>query len=473
MIMMAKGKVCWMVAVVCFAVISGANGVIPDHSPHLPKTPKPTCQQLCTELNIKNGCQRPTSFPLKEVIVMTNGGTSIFSWQWDTITMVVNTYSVGKAKAGLASCMAHSKGKRYGLREPVPAILVDIAGNFQKIQKDFIARITTYQQLLLADHMVFDLLLFFRQLQVEKLPDEKKSTAIANMADILSAAVKELHKNHKSDVFCVVPWEPPCLQLNCSLVKKLLANCQFLLLSPDSFMPTPDKNGQCRAQATVPISKFLYGVDRYLSLRIQPNVQASIVAGIPWHGYTYKCHHFDGNTCMVNSTSSGKCFDSSNRRRHSLSEIHNMNMPNAQVRMDEVTKGLYYTKNSTAQMWFENFTTLYIKYHLVEDLGLKGLSLWYGEDLAMGMSTSDVKFSSYAWDFMTHQVLHHTVQNPTKRTHVHADTVAGIAVGCLLLGTVLGVVFTCIALRRNNFRRLNRPFKLDEVEDEFRDDEGL
>ena len=53
------------------------------------------------------------------------------------------------------------------------------------------------------------------------------------------------------------------------------------------------------------------------------------------------------------------------------------------------------------------------------------------------------------------------------------DTVAGIGVGCLLLGTALGVTFSCIAFRRNSFRKRNRPFKLDEEEDDFRDDEGL
>ena len=38
------------------------------------------------------------------------------------------------------------------------------------------------------------------------------------------------------------------------------------------------------------IVKTLFtGVDRYIKLRAQPNVRDSIIAGIPWHGYVYKC----------------------------------------------------------------------------------------------------------------------------------------------------------------------------------------
>ena len=56
---------------------------------------------------------------------------------------------------------------------------------------------------------------------------------------------------------------------------------------------------------------------------------------------------------------------------------------------------------------------------------------------------------------------------------VLTDTVAGVGVGCLLLGTALGVTFSCIAFRRRSLRKRNLPFKLDEDEDDFRDDEGL
>ncbi|KAL8593765.1 hypothetical protein ACOMHN_059258 [Nucella lapillus] len=423
------------------------------------------------------------------VIVMTNGSTSIFSWRWDTITMVVTTYFERISQTGLTACIAHAKGKRYGLRELVPGSnnITEFLVNYPAKKKDFMQAVTTYQDLLMADHVVFDLVVFFHRLEHEQLPAEEKTEAIRKMDDVLSATIQQVHAHYKSEVYCVVPWVPPCPTSNCTVVKELLKNCHILLLSPDSYMPTPDSKGQCQAQATVPIAKFLYGVDRYMALQVQPNVRASIVAGVPWHGYTYKCDHFSGERCIVNSTADGRCFDSSNRRRHSLSEIHNMNIPEAGVKLDQISKGLYYTKNDTAQMWFENFTTLYIKYHLVTDLQLKGLSIWYGEDLVVDLSTGDTSFTMHSWGFMTHQMLHQVAASPPPPANTStqllievqvkvmskSDTVAGVGIGCLLLGTILGVIFTYIALQRRNFRRINRPFKLDEVEDEFRDDEGL
>ena len=59
-------------------------------------------------------------------------------------------------------------------------------------------------------------------------------------------------------VFCVVPWEPPC-DSDCRDVKQLLGSCHILLMSPDSYTPTAPIGGACMAQATVPIAKFLYG----------------------------------------------------------------------------------------------------------------------------------------------------------------------------------------------------------------------
>ncbi|XP_076472103.1 uncharacterized protein LOC143301595 [Babylonia areolata] len=251
-------RACWLAVVVWFVAV-GANDLNHgyDAKSGENRLHKPTCLQLCAELNIKDGCQRaPQESVREEVIIMTNGSATIQSWKWDTITMVVTTYFDGISKTSLTSCVAHSKGKRYGLREYVPGSydITTILGDVEAIKKDFISKITEYQRQTMADHMVFDLLLFFHQL--EKLPS--KSVAIAKMSDILSAAASKIRENHDSEVFCVVPWEPPCPETNCTEIRMLLGYCHVLLLSPDSYMPKPEPDGNCKAQATVPISKFLY-----------------------------------------------------------------------------------------------------------------------------------------------------------------------------------------------------------------------
>ena len=59
-------------------------------------------------------------------------------------------------------------------------------------------------------------------------------------------------------VFCIVPWQPPC-EKDCRLVRQLLGYCHILLMSPDSYLPPVLNNGTCFAQATIPVSHFLYG----------------------------------------------------------------------------------------------------------------------------------------------------------------------------------------------------------------------
>ena len=51
-----------------------------------------------------------------QVVVVTNGESNIMTWQWDTITMVVSTFFSSTRKTGRTACVAHSKGKRYGLK---------------------------------------------------------------------------------------------------------------------------------------------------------------------------------------------------------------------------------------------------------------------------------------------------------------------------------------------------------------------
>jgi len=154
-----------------------------------------------------------------------------------------------------------------------------------------------------------------------------------------------------------------------------------------------------------------------------------------------------------------------------------MNWNNNDVKLDVVRHAVYANGtdlNKKQQYWFENFTTLTIKYRLVKDLELRGMSLWYGEDLMHNYQVDSNQFALTSWNMLTHTILHQNAFNPTPITHYYADTVAGASIGCLLIGVALGVTFTCIGYRRGSCSKPhNRPFKLTEHDDDFRDDEGL
>lgn len=460
----------WIALVTCF--------MLQCHFSLLQGRKEATCEQLCRGLGVSDGCRyaEDTKAGPEEVVVITNGSSDIQAWKWDTISMVVSQYFSSSRNTGYTACYTHSLGKRYGLKEHVPSDMEKLLNSTEAETKKFSQMVVTYQRLLMADHIVYDLLDFFLQLDTQ--PGLDKSLALSKITDLLKLTIRQVNTEHSGEVYCIVPWKPPCVSSDCAAVRSLLSLCHVLLMSPDSYQPEAldEDNSQCLAQATVPISKFLYGIDRYLSLQIKPVPSTQIVAGIPWHGYAYKCDkpmsQQDGK-CVITKTPGKACFSDNNRQKLSLIEIHSSSLSNKDVKMDVVTKGLYYNMNDSAQLWFENFTTLLIKYQLVKDLNLRGLSLWYGEDLAMGLSPDKVRFSVKSWDFMTHNVLHKAVYKPQPISHYYADTVAGVGVGCLLLGTVLGVTFTCIGFRTRSSRKLNRPFKLDEDENAFRDDEGL
>lgn len=62
----------------------------------------------------------------------------------------------------------------------------------------FIEKIETYQQLLMADHIVFDLLKFFTDLKTT--PNLNQSIALAKMSDFLSEASQAVTKLHDREV---------------------------------------------------------------------------------------------------------------------------------------------------------------------------------------------------------------------------------------------------------------------------------
>ena len=89
--------------------------------------------------------------------------------------------------------------------EPVPGSddISKIMGDIGVVKKDFKNNITIYQKLLMADHVVFDLVDF--SLQLENTENLNKSLALSKMTEILSEATvtaQELtNKNYVSLLF--------------------------------------------------------------------------------------------------------------------------------------------------------------------------------------------------------------------------------------------------------------------------------
>lgn len=88
--------------------------------------------------------------------------------------------------------------------EQVPAEMDRILNETQAVKTNFSAMIKTYQQLLMADHIVFDLLDFFTKL--DTTPGLNKSLALVKMTEILSHATQTVQSLHDREVgvLCVL-----------------------------------------------------------------------------------------------------------------------------------------------------------------------------------------------------------------------------------------------------------------------------
>nr|KAG5699217.1 hypothetical protein BaRGS_012738 [Batillaria attramentaria] len=189
-------------------------------------------------------------------------------------------------------------------------------------------------------------------------------------------------------ILCIMPWNPPCPNNSCNLIISILNKCVSIIMSPDSY--TPD-DSSCKAQGTVPIGKFLYGMDQYLNL---VKDYRKIVAGIPWHGYKYNCSTLDGDTCMLSKTEK-KC-NFNDRQKVQFVELgpkYGLSVDKGTV--DNITQSVFYNSKEgdrKIQLWFENHDTLVLKYRLVKDLNLQGFAIWYAEDLTYGISMKKLNF---------------------------------------------------------------------------------
>lgn len=421
----------------------------------------------CTE---KNGCTYapPSSSNGQEVMIMTSTTDldEMELWHWDTFHVVISTDNIPETENNKVACKAHSHGKRYAFTVP----LLDYANDpniTSQMEKVWIDSMTRKQILWYADHVVVDMTGPLGN--ADKLNQNVMDKTVELMTKVSNTG--HLAKM----IYCILPWSPPCLagEDNCASTKRLLNQCQVIIMGPDSYLP--DTNKECIAQANVPVGKFLLGIDQYINLARS----LKIVAGIPWHGYKYSCHHLNRNTnkCFL-TNGTGDCNYKSHRERMSLGQSQNAPYKEEDFKLDPLTQSICYNSNDMNdqfQIWTEDFNTLGMKYDLVKDLRLRGFAVWNAEDLKYGLTVEKLQFEKEMWGWKLHSILVSNIpKTGISRGHAYADTVAGVGVGCLLLGTALGVTFTCIAFRRCGTRRshLNRPFKLDD-DDDYRDDNGL
>ncbi|BFZ16273.1 hypothetical protein BsWGS_19312 [Bradybaena similaris] len=398
----------------------------------------------------------------KEVFAFSHGTTDVEAWSWDSFTSLIvpSGFSISNKEEFNTMCTAHSKGRKFGI-----TVEVNFTGPFNDTSKEaveWVQFVSMQQKNWHAEIIVVNLVPYFSQDTKSFWHDHVTLVQIlANMRKEI-AKVTEIVK-----VACIVSWKPPCTESDdtCNFTELSNSACDFYIINPDSFTDLDDE--KCRARANIPLAKLLYGLSEYNSHHVH---NSRIILGVPWHGYDYTCQSLIKDICSLREKvldNSTKC-DFSMRRKLSAADIIKGNVTEFYYHQFDLsyTAPFYNYYNTTDkhhhQVWFEDLSSLTLKYDLVAELQLKGLALLYGDDLELTNDYSSMEKAMWTWP--AHKVLLTGSSKSESDVFHYADVIAGTAVGCLLLGVALGVTFVCVGLRKR-IKKVEEPFVKDQHTD--------
>ncbi|KAK3594111.1 hypothetical protein CHS0354_040881 [Potamilus streckersoni] len=410
----------------------------------------------------------------REIFIVTERKSDYMQWMWESVTTVVTTGFHWQE----LMCYAHAKSNKYGFIELVPDELNTSKAEFQIWLQNVTDKVQDY----FADVVVFD----FTKLLGNCEYAEEHVEDLLTVTHTIINSTRNLKRQVK--VSCVMPWMPPCFGKECSYINNINGYCDTIILNPESYL-TYCSGLTCTAQATVPLSKLITGIDEYVAAGWE---EKKIIMGIPWHGYKFKCKSYRNSTfgrgicelpkIMAGNITTGKCDFENSKEKMSLGIIHQQN-PNwlmADRSYDMVYSAPYHvlrnqSNNSDVyQVWFEDMDSLTAKYKIVDQFKLKGLIVYSGDDLSYTKVNIDTVFNTGMWAWMLHSVLSTGTENVYK-SNIYLNypaKIAGIGVGMFFLGFVLSFIIACIVFRK---KKLKKPFQKDlkdTTQDEYFDEDN-
>ncbi|XP_064602555.1 di-N-acetylchitobiase-like [Liolophura sinensis] len=407
----------------------------------------------------------------KEVIVVSNDKHTWKKWRWDVVSTVISS---GEPDVELM-CYAHKQGKGYGF--------ISHLSNFSSLMddgKDLVWISTTVQKArnLFADYVLLDFL---------DILDEE-SLNLTNVAIFLKHFRFSLdHHAYGSKMLCLLPWTPDNFKEHkrsvlYNLVDSLMTHCEGFVLNSKSFISTSEV---CKARPLIPFTKLVLGLDEYASHGFELK---KFFLGVPWHGFNYTCksYHKEKNQCdLKKNMSDGLPCDYDNARE----EITLGDLVKKFPDKVESVKGHSWEKFVMAPyivhedkeegrmhlLYFEDYHSLLLKYHLVRDLEMSGVVIWSGDDLAY--SSNDAAIKEY--EKLTWNLLHQWMTQEKRESYISDEMrsfpsrMAGVGVGCMLLGVLLGFVFGIIVCVRRQRKLLHPPFTKDKTQEFLDEDPGM
>ncbi|XP_045174890.2 di-N-acetylchitobiase-like [Mercenaria mercenaria] len=401
----------------------------------------------------------------KETLVITNRDSDYKMWMWDSLTAVIEwNDDLNSTLTDELMCYAHSKGKKYGFyvkQFPTPDHATDVSAEISYKRADLVA-VNLIDYLHNCDYA---------------------AAHAQEIANYTTTVLSEIKKHITAKVLCVMPWKPPCYELNCDVGPALAKQCDGVIFSPESYNTYCSET--CTAKATVPFSKITIGITEYLAAGFN---SSQLLLGIPWHGYNYTCRNDDkvdkwsGHyVCHLgkkldSATNKTVCDIEGSREKKLIGsvvgKVPQMALLDATFSKPDQTP--YKVQNGSGNdtrkymLWFEDIGSLLAKYDAVQKYDIKGCVIYTGDDLAYDHVKVNEEFDNHMWSWMLHSILSSGQTYEKESKGNIAGTVAGVGVGMFLLGCLLGTLISCIIFRRK--KALHAPFKHDTLADEYTDD---
>ncbi|KAL4225496.1 hypothetical protein ACF0H5_016186 [Mactra antiquata] len=411
----------------------------------------------------------------QEVVVISNQSMSYTLWKTDAFTSVIEwNYQLNDN----VMCYTHSVGKKYGTYKNIKTLSFDSS---DADVQTFVKTHREYVQMQFADMLALDLIDLLGKC-------DNAGQHVDGIINVTTAVISGIKDGTNTKVLCVMPWKPPCFNSNCKISPSLAKVCDGMIISPESYTTYCDES--CTAKATMGYGKILYGLSEYLASGWE---ESQVLLGIPWHGYNYTCNSAEtlgkGYLCHLkkvkvdNTSDVTRCDIEGSRKKISIGD--KLSRPGGVVDeivymdgnfseadwtpwiIDIVQSG---DKSTTYMTWYEDIGSLMRKYEIVHDHKLKGSVIFTVDDLTYTDIKASKQFNDNMWAWLLHSIL--STSTPSKKKDANLNMsgmMAGIGVGMFILGTLLGIIFSCIVFRRR--KGLKPPFSRDPLADEFRDDD--
>ncbi|XP_054757207.2 di-N-acetylchitobiase-like [Lytechinus pictus] len=289
---------------------------------------------------------------------------SSHNWQhydWDHITTIA---MFGYYDPKLM-CFAHSKGVR-----------VVVLGGFGA---DLLTNVTAQVEWVMSKvNYAIDNHMDGINLDIEFPLTKEEAPLLNSMVQMTTKVFKQ--SIPYSQVTFDVAWSPNCIDLRCYDYKAIADAVDFVFVM--SYDEQSQIFGDCIAKANSPYHQTAQGVEAFLKLGIPAK---KMVLGVPWYGYNYKCLIVsESDVCSIPEVPfrGVNCSDAAGSQK-GFSDVMKLLANNSTKgrKWNPIYKAPYFDymdseKGDTYQVWYDDTTSLQLRYDYAKETGLLGVGPW-------------------------------------------------------------------------------------------------